>query len=108
MATTNTARRLDYVQAVDSLGHLSAEAADLKIEIDDLKQMLRNSGEAVIEGIKWRVTIGQESQSPQIDWKAIAESFIPPTMLGALVKKHTTYSSRAGSVRVVARTGKGV
>jgi uncharacterized protein (UPF0335 family) len=105
MATQHNVTRISLVKLVDRLGHLSAEAADLKNEIDDAKQTLRDSGLPVVEGLLFRATVGKESQSANTDWEAIAKEFIPAPFLAALVEKHTTRSSRAGSVRVVARIG---
>lgn len=69
----------------DILGHLKAQAAEIKQKIDQIKQELVDAGIDEIEGKLFRVTLTKETKS-NVNWTKIQEKYDIP------VKKFTTFS----------------
>lgn len=94
------ATKIDLAAIVDRLGAVKGAIADLKDEEAALKQLLINSGEPIINGQLYRVTVSTVDSRPSIDWRSIAEKFNPSRQL---VVANTSYDEPYNVVRVVAR-----
>ena len=94
--TTATLNDLGVV--VDQLGKLMAKIKDLSNQEAELKALLKDSGEPVVEGRLYRATVSK-SEVSSADWRAVAEKLEPSWQL---VAAHTTESERV-ALRVVAR-----
>lgn len=85
---------------VDRLAAVKADIASLKAEEAQLKQLLIDSDESVIEGTEHRAALSWMVGRPVIDWRAIAEHFNPSRQL---VRANTTVGDDFVVVRVSAR-----
>jgi hypothetical protein len=86
---------------VDRLAHVKARIADLKAEEEQLKQLLIDSGEAVIESSTYRAAVSLLPGRAITDWKTVAEKFSPSVQL---VTAHTKHGDEFYSVRVSSRS----
>ena len=93
-----TATLNDLGVVVDQLGKLMAKIKDLSNQEAELKALLKDSGEPVVEGRLYRATVSK-SEVSSVDWRAVAEKLEPSRQL---VAAHTTESERV-ALRVVAR-----
>ena len=93
-----TATLNDLGVVVDQLGKLMAKIKDLSNQEAELKALLKDSGESVVEGRLYRATVSK-SEVSVVDWRAVAEKLEPSRQL---VAAHTTESERV-ALRVVAR-----
>ena len=87
--------------AVDQLGFIAAQVAELTKRADSIKANLKASGIDSVEGEFYRASISR-SERFTTDWHAIAEKFEPSRQL---VTAHTT-STEVVTVRVGARLAK--
>jgi hypothetical protein len=85
---------------VDQLGALKAHIASLRAQEEALKDLLADSGLAMVDGHQYRAAISRIDARPSIDWRAIAEQLNPPRQL---VAAHTTWGEPFVTVRVSAR-----
>lgn len=85
---------------VDRLAEVKAGIASLKAEEAQLKQLLIDSGETIVEGTAHRAALSWTAGRPSIDWQAIAEHFNPSRQL---VRANTTMGEDYVVVRVSAR-----
>ena len=88
--------------AVDRLATIKAQIASLSAEEKELKTILAESGETVIEGSLHRATISNCAGRDSIDWAAIAAKFEPSRQL---ITAHTTTGAPFAVVRLSARKG---
>ena len=88
--------------AVDRLAVIKAQTAALAAEEKELKAVLAESGEAVIEGTLHRAAISQCAGRDSIDWAAIAARFNPSRQL---ITAHTSTGAPFTVVRLSARKG---
>lgn len=86
--------------AVDRLAVIKAQIAALAAEEKELKTVLAESGESVIEGTLHRAAVSQCAGRDSIDWAAIAARFNPSRQL---ITAHTTTGAPFYTVRVSAR-----
>lgn len=92
--------------AADKLGKTQAQLSPLRNEEAALKFLLRESGETVVEGEVYRVVITPAKGATKVDWKALAEHFLPPDVIsGALSSFTTTGEPGEARVTVTGRTG---
>lgn len=92
------------LKMIDDLGILLAQIANLNRKADAIKDALRTAGPGSYEGRLFRATVGEDGVCLKRDAQAMrnklwAEGFY------AFVKAHEQEVPRAGSVRVVAKTG---
>ena len=92
---------------VDRLGKLQAELAPLLNEEAALKQLLRESGESVVEGDLFRATITAGTAGSKTDWQALARSVCSEARLAKLVPLYTEITA-APAARVSVKARKGV
>lgn len=85
---------------VDKLAQVKAQIADLKIDEQNLRQDLIESGESVIDGVYHRAAISESEGKVTVDWKAIAMHFNPSRQL---IKAHSSQGDDYVTVRVSAR-----
>jgi hypothetical protein len=88
--------------AVDRLATIKAQVAALTAEEKELKTILAESGELVIEGSLHRAAISNCAGRDSIDWAAIAAKFEPSRQL---ITAHTTTGAPFAVVRLSARKG---
>ena len=88
--------------AVDRLALIKAQIANLKREEDQLKDLLIDSGELVIEGQLHRAALSFCAGRELIDWKTIAAKLTPSRQL---IAAHTSTGEPFYTVRVSARKG---
>ena len=88
--------------AVDRLAVIKAQTAALAAEEKELKAVLAESGESVIEGTLHRAAISQCAGRDSIDWAAIAARFNPSRQL---ITAHTSTGAPFTVVRLSARKG---
>ena len=74
----------------DKLGKIQSALAPLRNEEAALKQLLRNSGETVVEGDCYRVSITTPKAPTKIDWKALAEHYLPSSVIEGALSSFTT------------------
>lgn len=86
--------------AVDRLAVIKAQTAALAAEEKELKTLLAESGETVIEGTLHRAAVSQCAGRDSIDWAAIAARFNPSRQL---ITAHTSTGEPFYTVRVSAR-----
>lgn len=86
----------------DRLGEIQAMIADLKAEEAGLKAILLASGEDVVEGDLFRVSMSRDIETTRVDWKAVAAKFEPSRQL---VTAHSKVST-SNRVAVKARSTK--
>lgn len=91
----------------DKLGKVQAQIAPLRNEEAALKQLLRDSGETVVEGDVYRVTITPSKGVAKIDWKALAEHYLPADVIAGAVPAFTTVGE-PGESRVTVKSRIGV
>lgn len=94
---------INHAALVDRLGALNAQIAPLKDEAEKIKETLRASGFDVIEGLVFRVTIGETVDKFYTDWQAVANEGIRKDRLVLLANKHTISKPALGAVRCVAK-----
>jgi hypothetical protein len=59
---------------VDRFGRLKAEAADIGVELDEIKEVLiERNGESKLEGELFRLSLANQLRSTT-DWKAVAQA----------------------------------
>lgn len=92
---------------VDKLGKLQAQIAPLRNEEAALKTILRDCGEAVVEGDCYRATISAGKPGKKIDWQAICEHFLPPDVIARVLSSFTT-TTEPGEARVTIKSRIGV
>ena len=85
--------------AIDALGRVNAEMAELQAKKDELKKVLDDLGPGAYEGELFRVTIS-ESIRQTLDMEAAKAKLGP-----RFIKEHTTMVD-VRTVRVTARIGK--
>ena len=88
--------------AVDRLAVIKAQTAALAAEEKELKAVLAESGQAVIEGTLHRAAVSQCAGRDSIDWAAIAARFNPSRQL---ITAHTSTGAPFTVVRLSARKG---
>lgn len=88
--------------AVDRLAAIKADMAALAAEEKEIKTILAESGESVIEGTLHRAAVSQCAGRDSIDWAAIAARFNPSRQL---ITAHTTTGAPFAVVRVSAKKG---
>lgn len=88
--------------AVDRLAVIKAQIAALAAEEKEIKAVLAESGQAVIEGTLHRAAVSQCAGRDSIDWAAIAARFNPSRQL---ITAHTTTGAPFTVVRLSARKG---
>lgn len=86
---------------VDRLAEVKARIADLKAEEEQLKQLLIDSGEQVIESSSYRAAVSVVQGRVITDWKTVAEKLQPSVQL---VTAHSKKSDEYYSVRVSSRS----
>lgn len=86
---------------VDRLALVKAQIADLKAEEEQLKQLLIDSGEQVIESSSYRAAVSVVQGRVITDWKTVAEKLQPSVQL---VTAHTKHGDEFYSVRVSSRS----
>jgi hypothetical protein len=91
----------------DKLGKIQAQIAPLRNEEAALKQLLRDSGETVVEGDVYRVTITPAKAATKIDWKALAEHYLPADVIAGAVPTFTTVGE-PGESRITVKSRIGV
>lgn len=91
----------------DKLGKVQAQLAPLKNEEAALKQLLRDSGETVVEGELYRATISQAKPGKKIDWEALARHFIAQDAIDRALPTFTT-ATEPGEARVTVKARIGV
>ena len=84
--------------AVDRLGKIKAQIADLEDQEDRLRAILINSGVDTVEGKLFRATVSY-SQYNRVDYPGLIEALNPPKRI---VAKFTKEDHRV-TVRVVSR-----
>lgn len=90
----------------DKLGKIQAQIAPLRNEEAALKQLLRDSGESVVEGDVYRVVISPAKGVTKVDWRALAEHYLPPDVIASAVPTFTTVGEPGESrITVKARIG---
>lgn len=92
---------------VDRLGKLQSELAPLLNEEAALKQLLRESGESVIEGDLFRATITAGSTGLKTDWQALARGVCSEARLAKLLPAYTEITA-APAARVSVKSRKGL
>jgi len=70
----------------DQLGKLRAQVKDLQDRAKDLEASLKESGESVIDGAAFHITVSR-SERTTVDWKGIAAKLNPSRQL---VTAHST------------------
>lgn len=93
--------------SADKLGKIQAQIAPLRNEEAALKQLLRDSGEAVVEGDVYRVTITPAKGTTKIDWKALAEHYLPADVIAGAIPTFTTVGE-PGESRITVKSRIGV
>lgn len=88
--------------AVDRLAVIKATMAALTAEEKELKAVLSESGQAVIEGTLHRAAVSLCAGRDCIDWAGIAARFEPSRQL---IKAHTTTGAPYAVVRLSAKKG---
>lgn len=91
----------------DELGKLQATIAPLRNREEALKEILRDCGEAVVEGDLYRCTVSEAKATQKIDFETLAREYIPADLLAKLIPCYTTVSE-PGKARVTIRSRKGV
>ena len=99
------AKNTNYA-AVDQLGRVKAQLAELKKQEEKLRAEVAAMGAGSYEGALFRATVGEDGEATQYDNEAIREKLIA---LGhrRFVNAHCERVPKAGAVRVVAKTGEG-
>ena len=98
VALDTTAPQLDIPGAVDALGRLLAQIADLEGQAKSLKSFLSGHGAGAYEGELFRATVS-ESERETLDMKAVREKLSPQ-----FIRAHTKLTP-VTTVRVSAKIG---
>jgi len=85
----------DVSDLADKLGRIKARKAKLEKKEAEIRQQIIDSGEPVVEGGLFRVTVS-DTGSNQTDYKSIVNLFDIPR---SVIRKHTRYVDRT-TVRV--------
>lgn len=93
--------------ATDELGKLQATIAPLRNREEALKNLLRDCGEAVVEGDLFRCTVSAAKASQSIDFETLAREYIPADLLAKLIPCYTVVKE-PGKPRVTISARKGV
>ena len=89
-------RLTSYAVAVDMLGHLNAQIADLSAQAEFLKKELKAAGEGAYEGALFRATVSM-SERETLDMKAVREKLTPQ-----FIRAHTNVT-QVVTVRVAGK-----
>lgn len=76
----------DLASVADELGKARALAAQAKDNVKFLENILKDSGEKVVEGSFFRVAVSR-SERENVNWKAIAAKFNPSRQLVQAYRK---------------------
>lgn len=96
-----------FEAAVDRLGALQAELAPLRNEEEAIKEILRASPVAVVEGRNYRCSISEAKATQAVDWEGIARSIASEARLAKLVLAFTTLKE-PGKARISVKARKGL
>jgi hypothetical protein len=88
---------------IDQFGDLKADAADIEVKIEDLKNALADLEKGAYEGERYRLNV-IVADVERVDWKAICEKLEPSRQL---IAAHTSKTVQR-SLRIGARNGKKV
>lgn len=91
----------------DKLGKVQAQIAPLRSEEAALKQLLRDSGESVVEGDVYRVVVSPAKPGKKVNWQALCEHFLPKEVIERAVPTFTT-ETEPGEDRVTVKAKIGV
>lgn len=91
----------------DKLGKVQAQLAPIRNEEAALKQLLRESGELVVEGALYRATISPGKPGKKIDWQALCEHFLPAEIIEGALPTFTTVTD-PGEARVTVKSRIGI
>jgi len=88
--------------AIDTLGSLMAQIAELTKQADKIKDELKDaaslSGQKSFEGASYKATYSESNRST-VDWKAIAaEMAIPADMIARHTKTSAVYSIKTSAL----------
>lgn len=86
--------------AVDQLGFIRAQIADLQAIEKQLKETIESADMPKIEGRLYKAAVIHSAGRISIDWKAIAEHFSPSRQL---IAAHTSQGASFFAIRVSAR-----
>ena len=86
--------------AVDQLGFIRAQIADLQAIEKQLKAAIEESGQLRIEGRLYKAAVIPSPGRISIDWKSVAEHFSPSHQL---ITAHTSQGFPFFAVRVSSR-----
>jgi hypothetical protein len=95
----------DVGAVADRLGRVAAVRAELQVFEDLLRDVIKENGEAAVEGLGYRVTLATYEQE-RLDTKAIKEAKKPPVVARWLGRFYRT--KVVTSVSVKARLGTGL
>lgn len=86
--------------AVDQLGFIRAQIADLQATEKQLKAAIEGSGQLRIEGRLYKAAVIPSAGRILIDWKSIAEHFSPSRQL---ITAHTSQGAAFYAIRISSR-----
>lgn len=86
--------------AVDQLGYIRAQIADLQAIEKTLKAAIEAAGTPRIEGRLYKAAVILSAGRISTDWKAVAEHFNPSRQL---ITAHTSQGTAFSAIRISAR-----
>lgn len=86
--------------AVDQLGFIRAQIADLQEIEKQLKAAIESSEDDKVTGRLYKAAIVRSAGRVSIDWKSIAERFNPSRQL---IAAHTSHGAAFTAIRISAR-----
>lgn len=100
LTIVHDARHALLAHTVERIAQIKAQIAELRLQEDELKQILIDSGEAAIDSPNYRATICDCAGKEKTDWEAIAMRFNPSRQL---IRANTQLGERYIQVRVYGR-----
>jgi hypothetical protein len=91
---------IDPSSAVDQLGYIRAQIADLQAIEKTLKAAIEAAGMPRIEGRLYKAAVILSEGRVSIDWQSIANHFSPSRQL---ITAHTSQGAAFSAIRVSAR-----
>ena len=88
---------------VDELGQLQDQAAALKLQIDSLKDTIKQQGAGRYLGSRWQSLVVDVAESKKTDWKAVAAHFNPSHQL---ITAHSTTVEATTKITTTIQKGK--
>ena len=88
---------------VDELGQLQDQAAALKLQIDSLKDTIKQKGAGRYLGSRWQSLVSPVAESKRVNWEAVAMHMQPSHQL---ITAHTSIVAATSKITTTLQKGK--